>query len=858
MTRDPRVEDPLDDLKHIQAEAEAGLAAAWDKAQEDERLTAATGRDMERERQLKEVARVIQEMFEKMKYFIGPGGGSTDKVKLIYDNYGGDLLKEEFATFIGVDGFDELSNEIVGMADEVEHLIETKRVEETRAVAPPADSVETGAPVVPGAPAAEPVPGARVEITPEELEALKNAYLQSKKEKEKAEGVIAWIKQKTSGTNHDHIITQYENAKEAYKRARAEYVAQDILRAIAEQKSLEQAEAEALFSDRKPGKVRAFMNYLGETSILGVDVKNTSSFFKKAAFSNRTLISAGLLAGSVFFSGPEGMAAASGTLIAAQRMLSGTGATIGVSDMIRNFRRSFVEKKSKRTAGHPDGQNLEEQEYALRSRALLDGTADKLHENAAYQEILRLRQAKIVENFERLTTPEAKDQYIQEYFRLQEEVSHEQLNKEKKWNKAAIYAGLGAGIFVGSGTASLLVRKAGGGIAELTHLGEKLRGFKNMLAERFPEWTDYVKSRVAGSGYTHGAAETGSGSGSGGSSAAEAAHAPATPPTPEASPNKVIIMDEVRGHDKIIGSPEAVSSTGNTVIEVGRKGIEGSLLELKSSNPQAYEAMIEKLKSLDPNFKGSDGGLVHRFVEKFAEDNNLNIDGGGGTDLSQISSGELVVKADGTVVIEKYELMGADHAPQVEPAAGEPGPEAAGEGLPDSDSVPLPETPAPLPVGTTAQSVDLIKNSGAPTVEFGEKPPVGGGSTVEVPLDDSSDSLEELQSQVEKSRSNMAERLAATEGMPRMENSSILKQMMSLGEYKGVLKEFAISEKLLNKLNPLTPFSLFEEKFASDPTFAKNYAGIMEDLKPIRQELGKNATVLETIVTYLQKAGKIK
>jgi len=473
----------------------------------------------------------------------------------------------------------------------------------------PTPTPEQVPPTTPETPTVEqpqPAPRTEAEIRRDLEERLNNArekYLRNKKAWQEAQGVMGWLGKKEE---KERIKSEFDKAKTAYETARAEYVGVEIELALAERLKFEDAEAKIVFGEKPPGIIRKFYQRLGETSILGVDVKNNASWLKKFAFNNRTLISAGLLGASIAASGPLGWVAAGGSLMLARRAFSGLGAGFAVRDLFTNARRVKVE--SQRLEANA---TLEEQNQAIqtfKSRALVDGAYSTLENNPAYLALIAARDAKMKQEFAE-ASPEQRAELIKNFFERQEDISTATIEQEKKWNRRALAAGIGAGVFIGSGAASHLAGKA------MTGIREGYAWFKDMVGFRF---------------------------------APDIAHAA-----------------------EVVSTSSAEAS--NISLEVGSRGIEGTLLDLKNSNPDAYKAMIENMHASDPEFQGSDEGLIHRHIENFAEAKGYNVDGGDGKDLSRIfSSGVTVDTATGNVSIENIKFMPESVAESVaEPSAVE-------------------------------------------------------------------------------------------------------------------------------------------------------------------------------------------
>jgi hypothetical protein len=497
---------------------------------------------------------------------------------------------------------------------------------------------------------------------------------------------------------------------------------------------------------------------------------NNSGRIKKALFNKRAVISMGLLATGVLLSGPVGWTAAGGALLTARAGLAGTFAGIGSADLVKNYRQAYLRKDlSKKPSYTEDEYN--EVIMAMKARGLLDGNLPTVLNSPEYKQAIEARNERTRERFASLT-PEERADRASNIFVEQQELLNRKIVVEKKWNKGAIATGVVVGLSVGGFAARGLIQ--------------------GWLKGEAPPMVTPTGSGVASA---------------------------------DTFKNPTTVSSDMLGHDKpVLMSEVAVENApqvSGTVLEVGSRGFEGALLDLKGSNPDLYKTMIENLKSADPNFKGDDGGLVHRFMERFASENGLNIDADGGKDLSDVYSGKIMVEADGTIKIGEYELM---------PEKTPPTPEATFTEATDSSDTetqttntetpvvePAPKTPEPLNLNTTSPW-DIINTKTAPDLSIPENVP--DTSTTNVETSEVSDSTEEKDwTQHDATADRLREAVMAEK------NTDALK--IAAGDnYKNFVKEIGLSDRNLNELGNLD-YSQFVEKVNADESFAKKYAKFM-------------------------------
>lgn len=623
--------------------------------------------------------------------------------------------------------------------------------------------------------------------TPEELQRLeervnetRQEYLKAKKEKQESGNVRNWFSQRKRTSTIDKAL---EDAETAYRQARAEYVGAESAKFMAEMGKLEDEELKYLFKDSKENVLVKKYKEWGETSFFGVDVKHGSRL-KRFAFNKRTVISAALLTASIA-SGPAGWAGA-GAVFAARRVFGGLGAGVAVNELAKNARRAHVMKDLSERPSYTI-EEYNEVIMTMKARAALDGTTEQLAASPEYQQAIEARNKKIEREFQGMS-PEDKARNVETYFSSHHAQLDQQILAEKKWNNRAKLMGVTAGVFVGSGAAAELIKGLGG---------------KSITAIK--EW--WGGPSVATPGVAN--------------ASAEAAH------------STMSVESDMRGH--IV---EAAPNAQETVLAVGNRGIEGTLLDLKDSNPKLYQTMIENLKGQDPNFKGNDGGLIHRFAERFAEEKGLNIDEGGGNDLSKIFSGEVTIDpTDGEIGI-KHELM-PDNAPSVENAA-DVAPEADSEtpieeqGMEtDSPTESHASTPEPLKVNSVNLQGTLKYT---PTGEMSPAPEIV--STEDSVASDSTETNPATES---------AREAKLIEALNMEKNSDMLKAIMSRGEYSQFLKDYALSESNLNSIPQEMNVGEFMEKLSDDDEFAKKFSGFAKKLTSVTKEAGSRLVNTDSI-----------
>ncbi|MGE5298334.1 MAG: hypothetical protein ACM3KM_04175, partial [Acidobacteriaceae bacterium] len=126
---------------------------------------------------------------------------------------------------------------------------------------------------------------------------------------------------------------------------------------------------------------------------------------------------------------------------------------------------------------------------------------------------------------------------------------------------------------------------------------------------------------------------------------------------PDASGPKGTSVAEILHSGKPTGATVEVSE-GGSIVHAGRRGIEGAMQDLKSTDPDRYAKMIAKLHETYPETKGADSNLIHKFISEHQPE---------GKNFDAIAKGEIEIKADGSLNLDssKFEFLknAAEHQP---------------------------------------------------------------------------------------------------------------------------------------------------------------------------------------------------
>ncbi|MDE2311474.1 MAG: hypothetical protein KGJ93_00085 [Patescibacteria group bacterium] len=440
-----------------------------------------------------------------------------------------------------------------------------------------------------------------------ELKAAREAYVKTKRDLGKF-GVIKSVWEALKGKDtKEKVRLEHEKAQKEYDKKKAEYYKVATAQFLQERDKLLEEE----IKNQAPGKrwpKKAYDWYKGLSN------KNLALFVERVRgkkIENR-YVKAGLgmvnprTAISLGLLGGGvyfGATAAGVGIFTARRLVSGTSASVGTYDLLNLARGGRDRVKLAKEIDKIETLDEVEQRMArIEARVMFDGkTYETLQGDRLYQQL----KSKRAEIYEKKTAEQDTawklSQFIGERSKKDEEQIEKSLGKEKNFRRLATATGAAVGAVIGTGKLNWLYRKL------------------------MPEHASAAAPK-----------------GLAGHPEAPAEFKPAMPP-----------VQDIQLH-------------------AGSRGIEGALLDLKKTNAESYNKMLAWMQN-QPGI-GQDtaghqitdpGKLVHRFVDKFAQEHNFNIDQGGGHDLSRMFKADMAVHADGSVTFntspEHFQFMPESH-----------------------------------------------------------------------------------------------------------------------------------------------------------------------------------------------------
>ena len=476
---------------------------------------------------------------------------------------------------------------------------------------------------------------------------------------------------------------ELQDAEEKYQQARAEYIAGNIEK----YEEVRSDELKAIFKNQNKDTawykkavqgIAGFNRKLGEWNLhaglekTGYKIDNRVAKIMLRSVNARTAISGALLGGAWI----AGSGIAAGFMLAGRSGLSGVASGVGSHDMMAQMRQKWdrgnIEKILKETGKLKEGEiavagrvaleRLDDAVDNMVSQAIFDGANyEDLAKDTLYQQLIQKRN-EILAGIKVTAGPEAEgnDSLVQLLEQRSSEAD-ERLDaalkgkKIKSRNRKLIASALGA------------VSAGWSGYRLWALDGDQNAVIADKVAEKLQE--DIEQSHVDNVVATQKLVAL-----------AEANQKEALPtdiPAPKIGPGEGTMMgpgvkaselgesasDGVikTGVDKVpivhngkdSGAWLETKADGSVSIHAGTRGIEGAMLDLKTTDPERYKNLIEKLqeyKSDTPGADNSHGALVHRFAQKFQEEHP-------GKDLDWISKGEIALDKDGTPEIKDVEYL---------------------------------------------------------------------------------------------------------------------------------------------------------------------------------------------------------
>lgn len=305
-------------------------------------------------------------------------------------------------------------------------------------------------------------------------------------------------------------------AKERYESARGEYVGDSATRMLKERMAAEDArgaaevEREKGFVEGSLTKIYDAYKALGEAKLTSSKWEPTSRIGKmvKGIASVRTLASTALLGGGIALgAGTGGLG-----LLAARRIMSGVGASIGSYDLMRAAADS-------RASAFKDGDEVEmnvddvvSRMESMEARARLEGT--QLEGDPKYAALRREFRSRLSGEYqadlEGLGAGEYEGKAMQDLMKEADQDISEAAKKRVRNDRAMKGAALGIGVLAGSGELGKAVGKAAGWVGDtdmgravagsdtVKGIGKMLKGAKEYLSGPAVARADSVESFTPG------------------------------------------------------------------------------------------------------------------------------------------------------------------------------------------------------------------------------------------------------------------------------------------------------------------------------------------------------------------------
>ena len=530
----------------------------------------------------------------------------------------------------------------------------------------------------------DPLPTPRTIPTPKEaapvfksLDEARAAYLKAKKAIEDSSSALGLLKRAVGKTSVQKLEQALTEARSEYAFALAEYKI-SVADTLIEEKAKMVDERTAQYA--KKGKLdvrRAYdwykglgnMNLTSKLEKRGVRINNKALRFATNMVNVRTAVTTGLLGvglavgvGSTLGIGIVGLRRAIGAFGAG-------GGSFEAAQLLKRRHERKVMQKQDRSTLSPEEQarQLLENMASIESQAFLDGQGQAYLQHDELYNKLRQEYEALIQTPEFNGMPQ--QDFIEQQLKIADEAGVKRFKSNRNFRRGALAVSAGIAYLVGSGEMAKLTGKAVGGI-------KKIFGFGAVQEA---------------------AAPGGSGSGNPDSNAqvppthTEAPPAnPANPPVNEAPPTHTEAPISNPGnppvqehaptppadttvHEAPAGNPDqmpegavklrvknawaTMGEKGEVNIHVGSRGLEGALLDLKDAKPDQYGKMIEWIKSQEgllgkTDAANTDDKLIHRFILKFAHDNDFSVGDGGEQDLSRMFKAGIQIGKGGEITIQ--------------------------------------------------------------------------------------------------------------------------------------------------------------------------------------------------------------
>lgn len=160
----------------------------------------------------------------------------------------------------------------------------------------------------------------------------------------------------------------------------------------------------------------------------------------------------------------------------------------------------------------------------------------------------------------------------------------------------------------------------------------------------------------------------------------------------ERASSKVKKAVEIMRNGRPTGASMEVLPSGDSVIHAGKRGVEGAISDLRTTDPEKYKGMMSWIREQYPGTKANDGALIHRIVTRMAEERGFSVDGAS-NNLSDIDAAtvKLASTGDGKFALSLGEVDFDDTPDMYKPSG--PGPGDGASAAPDSASLAESSTP---------------------------------------------------------------------------------------------------------------------------------------------------------------------
>lgn len=490
-----------------------------------------------------------------------------------------------------------------------------------------------------------------------DLDTLRKEYIAAKKHLENLTGIKRLLHLTESKPK---VEQEFESARQAYEKARAEYVGSHIDKFIEEKTKL----AGEHIAQATKGKYVKYLNKykaLGDHNVLnslekrGKKIENKFARFGLRMVNARTAISGGLLVGGIFLA-PGTMVGISA--LVARRGFSFLGTSTGsydLANMGRNvLNRGSIEKALKDAVVHSD--KLEQFMASLESRAILDGKSPaSLTEDKLYQQLLERYQKEIEGQAQTEARPEA---FLDRRLSSVDDQLTDKLKSEKKTRLGVAAVSTVVGGLISSGYLQ----------GKLLHHGQTQHPGATKPLDHKPvaTQTETQQPVTVKHGLKSDVLQT-SKSIPAEHSTPAVEHPAETPKAPDVAHAETTKVPAAIEHPAANTPAEAVHpeiASGAEQIEIGGRGIEGSLIDAMKDgkHEQLYKWLLENYAAKAADGDNSPAALVHRFIIAQGGDEKWHFVGKGSM---------LELKPSGEVVLDTSHIHILEHTAAAPETAGQ-------------------------------------------------------------------------------------------------------------------------------------------------------------------------------------------